>query len=83
MWSFFKKKNTQHEEHASVWKSDFSDCVAADYLPAYSVCQNGNNRDCRFVVRYAGMILCSHSDHKTFIPEDAEMFNPHKGQFSD
>ena len=83
MWSWFKKKKQAESESTSVWKSDFSDCLAADYLPAYSVCQNASNRDCRYVVRYSGMTLCSHSDHKSFIPEDAEPFNPHKDQFRD
>ena len=80
---WFKKKRPVEEEYASVWKNDFSDCVAADYLPNYSVCQNENNTACRYVVRYSGMLLCSNPIHKNFIPEDAEPFNPHEGRFSD
>lgn len=85
MWRWFnkKKQNSKEEEYESVWKSDFSDCISADYLPGYSVCQNDNNVTCRYVARYAGMILCSNPEHKSFIPEGAEPFNPHKGQFLD
>ena len=84
MRNWFKKKrqNKGEEEYVSIWKSDFSDCVSADYLPDYSVCQNENNVTCRYVARYAGMTLCSNPEHKSFIPEDAEPFNPHKGRFS-
>ena len=80
---FKKKKEQVEEEYVSIWKSDFSDCVAADYLPNYSVCQNKNNRSCRYVAHYAGMTLCANPIHKSFIPEDAEPFNPHEGRFSD
>ncbi|MCK4564391.1 MAG: hypothetical protein KAU94_06935 [Verrucomicrobia bacterium] len=84
MWCWFKKKrqNKGEEEYVSIWKSDFSDCVSADYLPDYSVCQNKNNATCRYVARYASMTLCSNPEHKSFIPEGAEPFNPHKGRFS-
>ncbi len=84
MWYWFKKKRQKkgEEEYVSIWKSDFSDCVSADYLPDYSVCQNKNNATCRYVARYAGMTLCSNPEHKSFIPEGAEPFNPHKGRFS-
>ena len=80
-WLFKKKKKPVEDEYVSIWKSDFSDCVTADYIPDYSVCQCGNNSNCRFVARYAGMTLCSNPNHKSFIPEGAEVFNPHKGQF--
>ncbi len=84
MYNWFKKKkNSEEESYVSVWKSDFSNCVAADYLPNYSVCQSENKVLCRYVTRYAGMTLCSNPDHKSYIPEGAERFNPHKGQFSD
>jgi hypothetical protein len=79
---FKKKKSPVEEEYVSVWKHDFSDCIAADYLPSYSVCQNKNNTSCRYVAHYAGMMLCANPIHKSFIPEDAEPFNPHEGRFS-
>jgi hypothetical protein len=79
---FKKKKKPTEEEHISVWKADFSDCVAADYLPNYSVCQNENNSSCRFVAHYAGMLLCSNPNHKNFIPADAEPFNPRRRKVS-
>ena len=78
MWSWLKKRNKQDDDQASVWKSDFSDCVTADYLPGHSVCQSEDNTTCRYVTRYAGMTLCSNPDHKTFIPKDAEPFNPRR-----
>lgn len=83
MWSIFKKtkKAVVEEEYESIWKTDFSDCVAADYIPNYSVCQTESNRNCRHVIRYSGMLLCSHKEHKSFIPEGAPQFDPHKGQF--
>jgi hypothetical protein len=81
-WFFRKKKEIDNDDYVSIWKVDFSDCVAADYLPGYSVCQCGNNRTCRYVARYAGMKLCGNPNHKSFIPEGAEIFNPHKDQFS-
>lgn len=80
---FKKKKRPVEEEYVSIWKYDFSDCIAADYLPSYSVCLNKNNTSCRYVARYAGMTLCANPLHKNFIPEGAEMFNPHEGRFSD
>ena len=84
MFWFLKKKNKPLEdEYVSVWKSDFSDCVAADYLPNHSICKSKKNSNCRYVARYASMILCSNPEHKSFIPEGAEEFNPHKGQFKD
>lgn len=84
MFNYFKKKKKlPGEDYVGIWKNDFSDCVAADYLPSYSVCQNENNVACRYVAQYAGMNLCSNPEHKNFIPEGAERFNPHKGQFSD
>ena len=76
-----KKKKSGNQDYVSVWKTDFSDCVASDYLPEYSVCLCKNNRSCRYVVMYAGMTLCSNPEHKGFIPEDSEPFDPHKGQF--
>ncbi len=79
---FKKRKKPVEEDFVNVWKSDFSDCVTADYLPEYSVCQCSENKTCRFTTRYAGMLLCSNPEHKSFIPEGAEPFNPHKGQFS-
>lgn len=81
-WWFKKKKKTSEDDYVSIWKNDFSDCVVAHYLPDYSVCQCEKNHSCRHVARYAGMTLCGHPDHKCFIPEGAERFNPHKGQFS-
>lgn len=82
MWGLFRRRKKEEElDVASVWKQDFSDCVTADYLPEYSVCQNEDNRSCRFVAIYAGMTLCSNPNHKSFIPEGAEPFDPHKGQF--
>lgn len=81
MWWPFKKKpeKQQPETKKSFWKEDFSDCVTADYLPQYSVCKCRNNRHCRFVAMYAGMVLCSNPRHKSFIPEGSERFDPHKG----
>lgn len=82
MWWLFKKKKSENtDEYASIWKEDFSDCVVADFLPTYSVCQSMENRHCRYVAMYSGMTLCSHPDHKSFIPKDAVPFDPHKGQF--
>jgi len=81
MW--FKKKKPNKEEYVSIWKEDFSDCIAADYLPSYSVCQNKNNTTCRYVARYVGMTLCSNPIHKTFIPAGAEPYNPQESRFSD
>ena len=81
MW-WFKKKKVAEKEFKSIWKDDFSDCIAADYLPNYSVCQNENNSSCRFVAHYAGMLLCSNPSHKRFIPADAEPFNPRMRQSS-
>lgn len=79
MWGWFKKKRAEQAvEQVSVWKNDFSDCVAADYLPGYSVCQSENNMTCRYVTRYAGMTLCSNPDHKAFIPVGSEPFNPRR-----
>ena len=84
MWNWFKKKNRiEEEEYISVWKSDFSDCVAADYLPSYSFCQNENHATCRYVARYAGVTLCSNPQHKSFIPKGAERYNPQKAKISD
>ena len=79
MW-WFKKKKPVEEEYVSIWKEDFSDCVAADYLPSYSVCQRENNTYCRYVAHYAGMVLCGNPKHKSFIPEGAEQFDPRKFQ---
>lgn len=78
---WFKKKKPVEEEHCSVWKEDFSDCVTADYLPDYSVCQTDNNTHCRYAARYAETALCSNPAHKSFIPEGAERFDPHKNRF--
>lgn len=78
---FRKKRMKKRNGYASLWKQDFSDCVTSDYLPGYSVCLCGNNRSCRYVALYSGMMLCSHPEHKRFIPEDAVPFDPHKGQF--
>jgi len=82
MWGLFKrKKKGEEREIASVWKNDFSDCVTSDFLPEHSVCRNKDNRNCRYVATYAGMTLCSNPDHKSFIPEGSEPFDPHKGRF--
>jgi len=80
-WPFGRNKQSETDEPRSIWKQDFSDCVTADFIPTYSVCQTLNNRYCRHVVMYSGMKLCSHPEHKRFIPEDAAPFDPHKGQF--
>lgn len=80
-WPFSRKTPKEPEEPASIWKQDFSDCVTADFIPTYSVCQTLDNRRCRFVAMYSDMRLCSHPDHKRFIPSDAAPFDPHKGQF--
>jgi hypothetical protein len=82
-WLFSKKKANSDDDAVSIWKADFSDCVTADYLPDYSVCQCDKNITCRYVARYAGMTLCSNPLHKSFIPEGAEPFNPHHGQYLD
>jgi hypothetical protein len=82
-WLFNRKKKADEPVHVSVWKDDFSDCTTKDYLPAYSVCLNDNNTHCRFVAMYAGMTLCGNPEHKKFIPEGSEPFDPHKGQFKD
>lgn len=81
-WLFWKKKSVEQNEYVSVWKDNFTDCVTSDYLPEYSVCLSKDNRSCRFVAIYAGMTLCSNPEHKRFIPEDSEPFDPHKGQFN-
>ncbi len=76
MWSLFFKKKAVEEK--SYWKEDFSDCVALDYLPDYSICKCKTSYNCRYVARYSRVVLCSHPDHKSFIPEDSERFDPHK-----
>jgi hypothetical protein len=80
---FRKKRASPEEELPSIWKVDFSDCVAADYLPSYSVCLNRNNSSCRYLAYYSGMKLCGHPMHKSFIPDDAEPFNPRQDRFRD
>ena len=80
-WPFSRKKEKKPVEPHSFWKEDFSDCVTADFIPTYSVCQTLDHRNCRFIAMYAGMRLCSHPEHKSFIPKDAPSFDPHKGQF--
>jgi len=79
MWGFWKKTG-DGEEFSSIWKNDFSDCIAADYLPGYSICQNEGNTVCRFATRYAGMVLCSNPNHKSFIPEGAAPFDPRRNR---
>jgi hypothetical protein len=79
---FRKKKKPAEKEHTAGWKEDFSDCIAADFLPGYSVCRNKNNTSCRYIVHYSGMTLCSNPQHKSFIPDGEEPFNPHPGRFS-
>jgi hypothetical protein len=82
MWWFFSKKKQQApDQPESIWKQNFSECLTADFIPNYSVCQTSDNRHCRFVIMYSGMTLCSHPDHKKFIPKNAPSFDPHKGQF--
>ncbi|VGO14364.1 hypothetical protein PDESU_02925 [Pontiella desulfatans] len=81
-WIFGKRKKEQAPEYTSIWKEDFSDCVTSDYLPQYSVCLCGNNRSCRHLAMYAGMELCSNPNHKSYIPEGSEPFDPHKRQFN-
>lgn len=80
MW-WWRKKRKKEEPYVSIWKDDFSDCITADYLPDYSVCQCENNKSCRHIATYAGMTLCSNPDHKSFIPEGAERFDPYKKQY--
>lgn len=82
MWWFEKKKKESEEERISVWKEDFSKCMTADYLPNYSVCQTEDTSSCRYIAQYEGMVLCSHPEHKSFIPEGSEPFNPHANRFS-
>jgi len=62
MRTIFKKqpKRAGATEAGDGWESVFSDCVVADFLSAYSVCQTENNRSCRYVVRYGEIALCSH-----------------------
>ncbi|MBN2163769.1 MAG: hypothetical protein JXR25_11225 [Pontiellaceae bacterium] len=79
MWWPFNIKEKQQEEPVSIWKEDFSDCATLDFLPEYSVCKNCNNRHCRYVAIYGAMVLCSNPDHKSFIIEGSEPFDPHKG----
>ncbi len=77
MWSLFRKKaRRQEEEPPSIWKSDFTDCTALDYLPHYSVCMCENHRHCRHAAVYASVTLCSHPQHKSFIPKDSKPFDP-------
>lgn len=80
---FRKRKKPVADDPVSRWKNDFSDCLTADYLPSYSVCLSENNTGCRYLAHYAGMTLCSHPDHKRFIPADGRPFNPHEGQFEE
>ncbi len=85
MWWWFNKKMDKPKKQVDVmenfWKDDFSDCEAIKYLPEYSVCKCRNNRQCRYVAMYAGMVLCSSPKHKSFIPEGSEPFDPHKNLF--
>jgi hypothetical protein len=82
MWGLFRRKvRKEEQEGASIWKEDFSDCTSADFLPEYSVCLNKDNINCRYVAKFADMTLCGHPEHKAFIPEGSEPFDPHKGQF--
>ena len=80
-WPFGKKNQDKPDESKSIWKQDFSDCMAADFIPNYSVCQTLDNRHCRHVVMYSGMTLCGHPEHKSFIPKDAETASPDQGSF--
>jgi hypothetical protein len=80
-WPFSKRKPKEQDEPHSFWKEDFSNCVTADFIPTYSVCQTPDNGNCRFIAIYSGMKLCSHPKHKSFIPADAPPFDPHEGQF--
>lgn len=80
-WLFNKRRAAQPEEKKSFWKDDFSDCVALGYLPEYSVCKCKNNRYCRYVAMYAGVVLCSNPKHKSFIQEGSEPFDPRKSLF--
>ena len=77
MWSFFRKKKPVEEEQ-SYWKEDFSDCVVQDYLPDFSICKCRNSGNCRYIAIYSNVFLCSHPDHKSFIPPGSEPFDPHK-----
>ena len=79
-WLFNGKKERK-KERKSFWKDDFSDCSTLDYLPEYSVCTCNNNRQCRYVAMYAGVMLCGNPKHKSFIPEGSEPFDPYSGRF--
>jgi len=83
MFWFKKKKKKVEDEPVSVWKEDFSDCVTEDYLPSFSFCRCKNNPICRYAARYADVTLCSHPEHKSFIPPGSEPFDPRKGLFTD
>jgi len=76
MWQFFRRKKIIEE--TSYWKADFSDCEARDYLPDYSICKSKSSHNCRHISIYANVFLCSHPNHKSFIPPDSERFDPHK-----
>jgi len=80
-WLFKRNKNMEEEGEVSMWKIDFSDCETADFLPNYSVCKCAESESCRHIAMYSGMKLCSHPEHKEFIPPDSPAFDPHAGQF--
>lgn len=76
MWKFFRKR--EPVEETSYWKEDFSDCNARDYLPDYSICKCKSSRNCRYMSIYGTVFLCSHPEHKSFIPPGSDRFDPHK-----
>jgi hypothetical protein len=78
---FSKVRDDKKQEVEAFWKEDFSNCSTLKYLPDYSVCRCPDNRRCRYASVYSGLTLCGHPDHKKFIPEGSEAFDPQKGIF--
>jgi|GEM_PF-5877721 len=76
MWKPFSRKKPEEEKaYTSIWKDDFSNCKTQDYLPSYSICCTEDNLFCRYIARYANVVLCTHPKHKTFISEGSEPFD--------
>ena len=75
MWWLFKKKKVESDSDESIWKCNYSDCVATDFLPDYSICRCDNNQNCRYITQYSGMMLCSHPNHKEYVPSGSEPFD--------
>lgn len=80
-WPFKKSQKADAQKPQFMWKEDFTDCVALKYLPEYSVCKCKNNYQCRFVAMFSGLVLCCNPEHKSFIPEDSEPYDPYEGSF--